>query len=324
MVARGRRHGSSPVVPRSAASTTPSTPALDTAPTKAAMKDTMKVDTNVPNVGVDPLLLDRLSPSVRDVAQHAAVLKSVLARLGPIYDLVERETSRITEVSPFLAGIDQVDQARDRLASEAQKREEKVQAIKRMIEVEKKKFVDTINERLETMIKEVVVAKVKERVKAQVTEIMLPYQKLLQGNKGRTMRSRMFLSTVEAKNQNATIRSRFPQERITPIFRPISVAFQIPGSPTDSPSIGPVGGFNPSPSPRFPDTFGDLIKLSLSDSRTLLKDYDLPEDVNDKKTSEEARLDNLNKLMVHFGIGYRLHPGPLRKGPIITSLWDRR
>ena len=148
----------------------------------------------------------------------------------------------------------------------------------------------------------------------------------------------------EAKNQNATIRSRFPQERITPIFRPISVAFQIQGSPTDSPSVGPVGGFNPSPSPRFPDTFGDLIKLSLPDSRTLLKDYDLAEDVNDNKTAEETRLDNLNKLMVHFGvsvplstmlsrcfspvlntqIGYRLHPGPPRKGPIITSLWDRR
>ena len=62
----------------------------------------------------------------------------------------------------------QVDQARDRLAAEAQKREEKVLAIKKMIEAEKQKFVDTINERLETMIKEVIVTKVKERVKAQV------------------------------------------------------------------------------------------------------------------------------------------------------------
>ena len=106
----------------------------------------------------------------------------------------------------------------------------------------------------------------------------------------------------EAKNQNATIRSRFPQERITPIFRPISVAFQIQGDPTASPSVGPVGGFNPSPSPRFPDTFGDLIKLSLSDSRTLLRDYDIAEDPNGNKTAEEARLDNLNKLMVHFGV----------------------
>ena len=87
-----------------------------------------------------------------------------------------------------------------------------------------------------------------------------------------------------------------------PVFRPISVAFQIQGSPTASPSIGPVGGFNPSPSPKFPDTFGDLIKLSLSDSRTLLKDYDITEDVDDKKTPEEMRLDNLNKLMVHFGV----------------------
>ena len=62
----------------------------------------------------------------------------------------------------------QLDQARDRLTADAQKREEKVQAIKKLIEAEKKKFVDTINERLETMIKDVVVAKVKERVKAQV------------------------------------------------------------------------------------------------------------------------------------------------------------
>jgi hypothetical protein len=324
MVNRNKRGAASPVVPRSNANTAPPTPALDTAPKKAAVKDTMRVDTNVPIVGVDPLLLDRLSPSVRDVAQHAALLKSVLARLGPIYDLVEREASRMTEVSPFLAGRDQVDQARDRLTTDAQKREEKVEAVKKLIEAEKKKFVDAINERLETMIKEVVAAKVKERVKTQVAEIMQPYQKALLGNKGRTMRNKMFLSTIEAKTQNATIRSRFPQERITPIFRPISVAFQIQGSPTDSPSMGPVGGFNPSPSMRFPETFEKLIKLSLSDSRTLLKDYDIAEDVNDRRTAEETRLDNLNKLMVHFGIGYRLHPGPARKGPIITSLWDRR
>ena len=77
-------------------------------PTKAVIKENIKVNTDVPSVAVDPALLDRLSPSVRDVAQHAAVLKSVLARLGPIYDLVEREASRMTEFSPFLAGKDQV------------------------------------------------------------------------------------------------------------------------------------------------------------------------------------------------------------------------
>ena len=37
-----------------------------------------------------------------------------------------------------------------------------------MIEAEKQKFVATINERLEKMIKDVVVTKVKERVKTQV------------------------------------------------------------------------------------------------------------------------------------------------------------
>lgn len=37
-----------------------------------------------------------------------------------------------------------------------------------MIEAEKQKFVATINERLEKMIKDVVVVKVKERVRVQV------------------------------------------------------------------------------------------------------------------------------------------------------------
>lgn len=109
---RNRRGTSSPTMTRSHAGTAPPTPALDTTPVKAAIKDTMKVDTNVPIVGVDPQLLDRLSPSVRDVAQHAALLKSVLARLGPIYDLVEREATRMTDVSPFLAGRDQVGRTR--------------------------------------------------------------------------------------------------------------------------------------------------------------------------------------------------------------------
>jgi len=162
------------------------TPTTDTPPPKVATKELTKLNTNVPSVDVNHALLSRLSPSVRDVAEHAAVLKSVLARLVPIYDLVEREAFRMTEVSPFLAGKDQVrhasmtrisrlifftaqvDEARSRLAAEAQKREEKIRAIKEMIEAEKQKFVASINERLEKMIRDVVVAKVKERVKAQV------------------------------------------------------------------------------------------------------------------------------------------------------------
>ena len=55
------------------------------------------------------------------------------------------------------------------MAAEAQKREEKIRAIKDMIEAEKQKFVARINERLETMIRRVVVTKVKERVKAQAS-----------------------------------------------------------------------------------------------------------------------------------------------------------
>ena len=110
----------------------------------------------------------------------------------------------------------------------------------------------------------------------------------------------------EAKNQNATIRSRFPQERIAPITRPVSVGFQIQESPTSSPSVGPVGGFNPSPSTKFPKTFDALTKLSLSDSEVLLKEYGLEDAISDKTIPEEARLDNLNKLISLFGVSFPL------------------
>lgn len=108
----------------------------------------------------------------------------------------------------------QLDEARNRLAAEAEKRDEKIEAIKKMIEVEKQKFVATINERLESMIRDVVINKVKERVKTQVglcvemhRELLLtvlpkmaqfvePYRKVLQGRKGRTMRIQMFLANV--------------------------------------------------------------------------------------------------------------------------------
>ena len=107
-----------------------------------------------------------------------------------------------------------MDEARNRLAAEAQKREEKIRAIKGMIEAEKQKFVASINERLENMIKDVVVTKVKERVKSQVgfdveahqefpltllqkvAELLQPYHKVLQGNKGRTLRNKMFLTNM--------------------------------------------------------------------------------------------------------------------------------
>jgi len=62
----------------------------------------------------------------------------------------------------------QVVEARNRLTAEAQQREEKIRVIKDMIEGEKQKFVATVNERLEKMIKDVVVNKVKEKVKEQV------------------------------------------------------------------------------------------------------------------------------------------------------------
>ena len=54
------------------------------------------------------------------------------------------------------------------MAAEAQKREEKIRVIKGMIEAEKQKFIASINGRLENMIRDVVVTKVKERVKLQV------------------------------------------------------------------------------------------------------------------------------------------------------------
>ena len=78
--------------------------------------------------------------------------------------------------------------------------------------------------------------------------------------------------------------------------------FQIQQSVTASPIVGPVGGYNPSPSAKFPEHFGALIKLSLSDSRTLLKEYGLEAAISEKSIAEEARLDNLNELMSHFGV----------------------
>jgi hypothetical protein len=321
------KSGSGAATPTSEVPTKPELNSLTTvaeAPTKESLKDSIKVNTDVQSVVQNRPQFNQFSPSVRDVAEHAAALKSVLDRLGPIYDMVQREASRMEAVSPLVVGKDQLEEARGRLSADAGKREEKMNAIKRIIEAEKHKLAATINQRLESMIRDVVVNKVKERVKIQVAELVEPYNKIIQGNKGRNMRNKLFLANVEAKNRNSTIRSKFPKEHIAPIYLPINVKFQLPRSPTDSPRVGPAGGYHASPSPKFPENFGALIKLSLPDSITLLKEYNLEETISAKKVPEEARLENLNRLMSHFGIGYRLHPGPPRKGPIITSVWDRR
>lgn len=123
-------------------------------------------------------------------------------------------------------------------------------------------------------------------------------------NRGHPHLTPTFLLFSEAKNQNATIRSRFPRERIAPIYRPVNVEFQIQQAPTASPRVGPAGGYHPSPSPRFPESFGALTKISLPDSITLMKEYGLEAAISDKKVPEEARLDNLNKLMSHFGVSF--------------------
>jgi len=103
-----RKRAPSTPASRSNTNTAPSAPMLD-APARAAIKESIKVNTNDPSVDVDPALLNRLSPSVRDVAEHAAMLKSVLSRLGPIYDLIEREASRIAETASVVLGDSEFD-----------------------------------------------------------------------------------------------------------------------------------------------------------------------------------------------------------------------
>ena len=112
---RTRRAPSNPAVTaaikaaRSNPSSGLSTPAQVETPTKESLKDSIKLNTtDIQSVVTNSASFNQLSPGVRDVAEHAAVLKSVLSRLGPIYDLVEKEASRMAEVSPFLAGKDQV------------------------------------------------------------------------------------------------------------------------------------------------------------------------------------------------------------------------
>ena len=83
------------------------TPATET-PTKESIKDSIKVNTDVQSVVQNRPQSNQFSPSVRDVAEHAATLKSVLSLLSPIYNMVEREATRIAEVSPLLAAKDQV------------------------------------------------------------------------------------------------------------------------------------------------------------------------------------------------------------------------
>lgn len=78
-----------------------------------------------------------------------------------------------------------------------------------------------------------------------------------------------------------------------------------------SPNVGPVGGYRPSPSAKFPETFEALIKLSLADSKILMKEYGLEGAISEKRFDEEARLDNLNKLMSHFGVGFLPPVAPL-------------
>lgn len=83
-----------------------------------------------------------------------------------------------------------------------------------MIEVEKQKIAATINQRLESMIRDIVVNKVKERVKIQVcfgvgtrraysftpfpkiAGLVEPYNKVIQGSKGRNMRNKLFLTNM--------------------------------------------------------------------------------------------------------------------------------
>lgn len=58
---------------------------------------------------------------------------------------------------------------------------------------------------------------------------------------------------------------------------------------------------HPQTSSKFPRDFNHLLDLSPLDVRALVKEYRLEEN-NKQLTNDEAHIDDLNRLMSHFGV----------------------
>jgi len=283
----------------------------------------LEVNTDVaPVTLLTPAAFDGLSPRVRQVAEHAALLKKLLDQVTPIYDMVGREAKRMADVSSAAKCSDKLGEMSTKLTEIEGKRVEVLEKLQKRISEAKEKFIKSVETKITKIIRECVASQVAKIVEEKIRKQTEEFHKAVLVNRGRMLRFQMALNNVNARNSNAIIRSKFPKEHLQAISRPISVNISAPSSPTASPGKPrhnqTVSVTGPSPSEKFPRTFEDLLRLEASEAKKLVSEYELPES---QKESGEARLEHINQLMSHFGIGYRLNAaGPMS---FLTSVWDR-
>lgn len=239
-----------------------------------------------------------------EMVKYAAQLRLLVERMSPIFEVAAREVSRLDAVTPAIRCHDTLDGINMKLSSIEEARRDNLVKLKEKINEAKAKFIRGIDDRIKTIIRDCVVLQVSRRVEDHITKRTGFFRKFLGGNEDRMTRFRVMVDNVEVRNKNATIRPKFPGELLHPMIRPIPD--DIPASPSRA-----------TASESFPRRFEDLLKLSAGEAKGLVTEYRLPES---QRSGEEARLENLNQLMSHFGIGYRLNAG---SPPIITSVWDR-
>jgi len=116
------------------------------------------------------------------------------------------------------------------------------------------------------------------------------------------------IESADAKGYNATVRPKFWHEFIRPVEHPI-----FPKRSSTPVALTPRSAYT-----HFPTTFQDLLTMTPEAVKDNMSKFKLEES---RLSGEEGRLDNINRLMSHLGIGYRLNLGS--PYPILTSLWDR-
>lgn len=239
------------------------------------------------------------------MAGYASALLSATEHLKVVADAIGRELSRAEELATIAKCYDEVKAVKEKLGQARKAKEEHIHKLRATMASLKLDLKCPVDEHINLVIKDCVVNHIGKQLSSQLENQAEKHLKLVDMSRRLNDRIIVTHNNTDAKAINATITRKFVNDPVHAV-EPISnqVASQRPP------------GFS-----RFPSnfTFENLITLSPDAVKEYMSKFNLEE--SKLKGLEDARLENINRLMTHLGVGYRLNlalPGE----PILTCVWD--
>ncbi|KAK7473054.1 hypothetical protein VKT23_001158 [Stygiomarasmius scandens] len=260
-----------------------------------------------------------LPPDVKAVADLLENMKRTLRAMQSTVSVLGRQTEKAAVLAPAIKVNQELAHLREILEKRTQEQADEVAKLQQRLEEELKEAISgKLKDQAMEMLKEAVSKKVHERVQTQLnSNIPSELRHQVKSHRRQVLEIKTNIHNINARSFNSSLRST--TDTLRPLLRPLPSAEQSPPHAGDI--SAPDATAAPTPSDRFPSTLGELWSLSAEQAKQLVADYGLsksttpsPSSTNSKKTSSTAggeREEDINKLMHHIGVPFKLLPVPI-------------